>query len=87
MAVAESVNVALILVALETTMFPTVTPLPLKPMLEPETKFAPVNTTATAVPWVPLEGVTDDNVGFEPAGVTSNTSEPLTPAAVATDKV
>jgi hypothetical protein len=48
----------------------------------PETKFVPVRVTGTAVPWTPVDGLTDVNVGA--GGFTVNTAAALVPPLVVT---
>jgi hypothetical protein len=48
----------------------------------PETKFVPVRVTGTAVPWTPVAGLTDVNVGV--GGLTVNGAALLVPPVVVT---
>src|SRR5215471_16324745 len=62
------VNVAVILVELATTTFPTATPDPLTATTAPVLKFVPVRVTCTAVFWLPLAGLIEVRVGFGGGG-------------------
>jgi hypothetical protein len=83
-AVPEIVNVAVICVVLTTVTALTVIPLlPEFTVLDPVTKFVPVNVTAAAVPCAPLFGLTVVSVGA--GGFTVNGNPLLaTPPMVAT---
>ena len=63
-AAASIVNVAVSEVEFTTFTALTTTPVPLSDtVVAPVTKFAPVNVTGTAAPWLPNEGLMADNVG------------------------
>src|ERR1700682_4759569 len=76
------VNVAVIDVPLTTVVLLTVMPVPLRPIVAPDTKFVPVSVTATAAPWMPLFGAIEVSVGA-PA-FTVNVCVPLVPVELVT---
>src|ERR1700682_5452493 len=57
------VNVAVIDVPLTTVVLLTVMPVPLRPIVAPDAKFAPVSWTPTVCPCVPELGLTELSVG------------------------
>jgi len=63
-AFAAMVNVAVIDVLLTTVVLLTVTPVPLRLIVDPVAKFVPVRVTGTDVPWMPLLGVIEVSVGL-----------------------
>jgi hypothetical protein len=63
-ALAAMVNVAVIDVLLATVRLLTVMPVPLRLIVDPDTKFVPVSVTATAAPWMPLLGAIEVSVGL-----------------------
>jgi hypothetical protein len=58
------VNVAVMDVLLATVTLLTVTPVPLRLIVDPAAKFVPVSVTATAAPWMPLLGAIALSVGL-----------------------
>ena len=69
---------------LATVTLLTVMPLPVAPTVAPAMKFVPVRVTFTAVPCVPLFGVTEVRVGAFWEAVTVNVRMLLLPALVTT---
>src|SRR6202030_2210411 len=75
-------NVAVICVALTTVVLLTVIPAPLRPIVDPATKFVPVSVTGTLCPCTPLFGLIEVSVGG--ARFTVNGCAPLVPPEVVT---
>lgn len=69
---------------LATVTLLTVMPLPVAPTVAPAMKFVPVRVTFTAVPCMPLLGVTEVRVGVLCAAVTVKVSMLLVPPLVTT---
>jgi hypothetical protein len=80
-----TVNVAVICVLLATTTFETVMPVPLTLTLAGDVKFVPVRVTGTDEPCVPVDGLTELNVGGNTAAVTLKGAVPLVPPDVVTE--
>ena len=82
-ALAAIFSVAVICVPLTTVTLLTVIPPPVTPTVAPAIKPEPAKVTFTAVPCVPLFGVTEANVGT--AALTVKGTVLLTPALVVTE--
>jgi len=74
---------AVMVEALTTVTWDTVTPLPLTATVAPEAKFVPVNVTVAVLPCVPLEGDSDTSDGV---ALTVKFTLPEVPPEVVTDR-
>ena len=68
-AFAAMTNVAVICVLLTTVVLLAVIPVPLRPIVAPDAKYAPMSVMETLCPWVALFGLIELRVGVWVEGV------------------